>query len=258
MVSWNVYLKGATENGETNTFWDWSDIKDSENRNLSQYYKVEVPSTKSNLQGYRFIPVDQSVVPNVLTQLEMNTIERTVSYMPHIKSNQDKDLISKIKIDMDEVFGLDSNPFDFSCWDCTSDGCDPTIYESTLDDGTIVKYRWYKFKDQPTFMYLKKDYPEIYTDEYLDLIQSRIEQMHKEWGDNQEFIPTPNSIENFHLVELDNGQIVKPPKGKEYGWVPLVLEMEAPFGEYQTTLNHSEFIEFHSDEEQFRLIKLLP
>ena len=95
-------------------------------------------------------------------------------------------------------------------------------------------------------------------DEYLDLIQSRIEQMHKEWGDNQEFIPTPNSIENFHLVELDNGQIVKPPKGKEYGWVPLVLEMEAPFGEYQTTLNHSEFIEFHNDDEQFRLIKLLP
>jgi len=258
MVSWNVYLKGATENGETNTFWDWSDIKDSENRNLSQYYKVEVPSSKSNLQDYRFIPVEESVVPDVLTQLEMNTIERTVSYMPHIKSNEDKDLISKIKDDMDEVFGLDSNPFDFSCWDCTSDGCDPTIYESTLDDGTIVKYRWYKFKDQPTFMYLKKDYPEIYTDEYLDLIQSRIEQMHKEWGDNQEFIPTPNSIENFHLVELDNGQIVKPPKGKEYGWVPLVLEMEAPFGEYQTTLNHSEFIEFHSDEEQFRLIKLLP
>ena len=133
MVSWNVYLKGATENGETNTFWDWSDIKDSENRNLSQYYKVEVPSTKSNLQGYRFIPVDESVVPDVLTQLEMNTIERTVSYMPHIKSNQDNDLISKIKDDMDEVFGLDSNPFDFSCWDCTSDGCDPTIYESTLD-----------------------------------------------------------------------------------------------------------------------------
>jgi len=77
-------------------------------------------------------------------------------------------------------------------------------------------------------------------------------------GRKSRIIPIPNSIENFHLVELDNGQVVNPPKGKEYGWVPLVLEMEAPFGEYQTTLNHSEFIEFHNDEEQFRLIKHLP
>ena len=49
LVSWNAYLRGTTENGETNTFWDWSDVPDSENRNLSRYYKVGVPSTKSNL-----------------------------------------------------------------------------------------------------------------------------------------------------------------------------------------------------------------
>ena len=65
--------------------------------------------------------------------------EETISLPVHSDINKKKIdfIISKIKDDMDEVFGLDSNPFDFSCWDCTNDGCDPTIYESILDDGTI-------------------------------------------------------------------------------------------------------------------------
>ncbi len=65
--------------------------------------------------------------------------------------------------------------------------------------------------------------------------------MHEEWGSNQEFIPTPKTLDNFHLVELDNGSVVEPPSGKEFGWVPIVLEVEIPYGKYQTEINPGEF-----------------
>ena len=175
--------------------------------------------------------------------LEMSNLERTISYMPHIQSAQDKSFEAEVKENIDSVFDIDSDPYDYSCLDCNSEGCDPTIYETTLDDGTLIKYRWYRFKDQPSFKYLKIDYPDIYTDEYLDLVQSRVEQMHKEWGPNQEFIANPETLENFHLVELDNGSVVQPPVGKEVGWVPIVLELEIPYGEYQDQLHFNEFME---------------
>jgi len=189
----------------------------------------------------------------------MSTLERTVSYMPHIKTSQDIALEAKIKSDMDESLGVDSTPLDFSCWDCEGEGCDPEIYESVLDDGSKIKYRWYRFKDQPSFKYLKIDYPDIYTDEYLDLVQSRVEQMHKEWGPNQEFIANPETLENFHLVELDNGSVVKPPVGKEVGWVPIVLELEIPYGEYQDQLHFNEFMELYGERvNEFSAITMLP
>ena len=257
-VSWNVVLTGETNNGETNMFWDWSGTS-SEDRGLSQYYKVEINGSSDAFEDYIFIPVDESEVPGSLQVLEMSTLERTVSYMPHIKTSQDIDLEAHIKSDMDESLGVDSTPLDFSCWDCESEGCDPEIYESVLDDGSKIKYRWYRFKDQPSFKYLKIDYPDIYTDEYLDLVQSRVEQMHKEWGPNQEFIANPETLENFHLVELDNGSVVKPPVGKEVGWVPIVLELEIPYGEYQDQLHYLEFMELYGERaNEIRAISTLP
>ena len=41
----------------------------------------------------------------------------------------------------------------------------------------------------------------------------------------------------LHLVELDNGLIVDAPPGKEFGWVPIVLEVEMPYGKWQTELD---------------------
>ena len=257
-VSWNVVLTGETNNGETNMFWDWSGTN-SQDRDLSQYYKVEINGSSENFEDYIFIPVDESEVPESLQVLEMSTLERTVSYMPHIKTSQDIALEAKIKSDMDESLGVDSTPLDFSCWDCEGEGCDPEIHESVLDDGSKIKYRWYRFKDQPSFKYLKIDYPDIYTDEYLDLVQSRVEQMHKEWGPNQEFIANPETLENFHLVELDNGSVVQPPVGKEVGWVPIVLELEIPYGEYQDQLHFNEFMELYGERvNEFSAITMLP
>ena len=240
-LSWNLHLAGETKKGETNTYWDWGGIK-KEERNLVDYYKVEFNGAeKGQYSSYEFVPVNEGDVPKSLQMLEMSNLERTISYMPHIQSAQDKSFEAEVKENIDSVFDIDSDPYDYSCLDCNSEGCDPTIYETTLDDGTLVKYRWYRFKDQPTFMYLSIDYPEIYTEEYLDLLQSRIEKMHEEWGSNQEFIPTPKTLDNFHLVELDNGSVVEPPSGKEFGWVPIVLEVEIPYGKYQTEIAPGEF-----------------
>jgi len=237
LVKWNLYLQGETKNGETNTFWDWSGTSPNE-RDLSQYYKVLMPGGVSDYSSYKFTPVNENQVPAELKVMEMNTLERGNSYMPHIKSNSDKLWEEEIKNNTDNAFNIDSIPYDYSCFDCDNGGCDTTVYETTLDDGSMIKYRWYRFKDQPTFKYLSIDYPEIYTEEYLDFLQLKIEKMHKEWGHNQEFISKPNSLENFHLVELDNGMVVEPPSGKEFGWVPIVIEVEIPYGKYVTDRNY--------------------
>ena len=237
LVKWNLYLQGETKNGETNTFWDWSGTSPNE-RDLSQYYKVLMPGGVSDYSSYKFTPVNENQVPAELKVMEMNTLERGNSYMPHIKSNSDKLWEEEIKNNTDNAFNIDSIPYDYSCFDCDNGGCDTTVYETTLDDGSMIKYRWYRFRDQPTFKYLSIDYPEIYTEEYLDFLQLKIEKMHKEWGHNQEFISTPNSLKNFHLVELDNGMVVEPPSGKEFGWVPIVTEVEIPYGKYVTDRNY--------------------
>ena len=69
-----------------------------------------------------------------------------------------------------------------------------------MDDGTIIKYRWYRFRDQPTSQELIADYPEIYTEEYLNNIQLKIEEMHRVWGAKQPFMETPTSLGDINLV----------------------------------------------------------
>ena len=48
---------------------------------------------------------------------------------------------------------------------------------------------------------------------------------------------TPSSVDNLHLVELDNGLIVDASPGKEFGGVPIVLEIEMPYGKWQSSLD---------------------
>ena len=119
-------------------------------------------------------------------------------------------------------------------------GCDEKIYKAELDDGSEIYYRWYKFRDQPTFQNLKIDYPEIYTEEYLDSLQNTIEMMHSEWSVKQEFLPVPKTLDNLHLVELDHGLVVSPPQGYEKGWVPIVLEVVGSYGVYETGISFLE------------------
>ena len=178
-------------NGEISTYFDWSKVSEDE-RKWSQYYRVKVADS---LEDYKFIPVLENEVPGILQKLEPHDIQYTVSIMPHVTTDADVEMLDPIKSTTDNLFGIDSNPGDYSCWECDSNpGCDATIYEAVLDEGSKVKYRWYKFRYQPTFQELIADYPEIYTEEYLNDIQAKIEEMHKSWGSNQDFLDTPSSV----------------------------------------------------------------
>ena len=86
ILSWNLHLAGETKKGETNTYWDWGNIKKDE-RDLVDYYKVEFNGAeKGEYSSYEFVPVNEGDVPKSLQMLDMSNLERTISYMPHIRT----------------------------------------------------------------------------------------------------------------------------------------------------------------------------
>jgi hypothetical protein len=236
-IHWNMPIVVDEVNSEITTYFDWGNLAKDE-RKWNTYYKVE---TAEKLENYKFKAVDESEVPAKLRQLEAHDNRYTISIMPHVTTDQDKSILERVKNNTDELLGIDSHPGDYSCWnEQDDDKYDPVVYESTLDDGSKVKYRWYRFINQPTFQQLIIDYPKIYTSEYLSQLQQRIEEIHGEWGTDQSFLNTPTSLTNVHLVELDSGLMVDPPIGKEIGWVPIVLEVEMPYGKWKTELDFLE------------------
>ena len=83
-----------------------------------------------------------------------------------------------------------------------------------LSDGSQVVYRWYKFVDQPALQRF-----ELNSSEKANL-QSAIEKMQKEWAHSALMSePTKGSLATF-----DQGMLVTPPKGLEYGYVPIVIK----------------------------------
>jgi hypothetical protein len=244
-MEWNLRLKAEqNEYGETNTYWDWSGVNENQ-RDVNTYYKV---TEADNIEDFRFIPVSRDQVPEELIDLQYSNLENVVNFTPHIESESDLELEQTVMENDLENFGINTDPINYTCWLCDSDGCDETIYETFLDDGSTVRYRWYRFKDQPTFQELKIDYPDVYTTEYLDELQKQIENIQSNWDSNQEFIPTPKSLSKVRLAELDHGLIVEPPEGLEVGWVPIVIEVFHPNGEAQ---NDIAFLEIELDEDVY-------
>jgi len=222
-------------NKGSNVYWDW---KNNANRMPSEYYKV---TPADNSEDYIFERISESDVPETLKLYRYSNKENVVSYMPHIKTTEDEELIASVKSDMKEIFDADLDYMDFSCRICVEkDGCDNTLYTAILDDGSKVDYRWYRFKDQPTFITLKKEFPDIYTDDYLNSLQAKIAHIHSNWQDNIDFLSRPTSAQsyNVNLVEIDNGLIMEPPAGKEIGWVPIAVSVEMPGKNWQNELNY--------------------
>ena len=60
--------------------------------------------------------------------------------------------------------------------------------------------------------------------------------MHTKWDGSVNLLERPANQERFHLAEIDNGLLVDPPAGKEVGWVPIVIEVEHPDGEWQNEI----------------------
>ena len=62
-----------------------------------------MPGGVSDYSSYKFSPVNENQVPAELKVMEMNTLERGNSYMPHIKSNSDKLWEEEIKNNTDNL-----------------------------------------------------------------------------------------------------------------------------------------------------------
>jgi hypothetical protein len=61
------------------------------------------------------------------------------------------------------------------------------------------------------------------TKEEREEMQRRVELIHKFWNKNRNYLPSPTVGK---LVDLDPAQLVKPPKGLEVGYVPIVVRQE--------------------------------
>ncbi|MCW5940867.1 MAG: hypothetical protein KIS66_01460 [Fimbriimonadaceae bacterium] len=86
-------------------------------------------------------------------------------------------------------------------------------FKRVLGDGSEVTYFWYRFADQPALQNADMTRAE------REAIQKRVEQIHRRWKPNRNYLP-PNSV--GRLASLDPALLVKPPRGLEVGYVPIV------------------------------------
>ncbi len=235
-----AFQAGMTMTTETvdrgvNLFYDW---RNRAERGFSQYYKVTSGDSPAD---YQFLSVSESAVPEKLKSLSISNKPNPTSLMSHVKTSADLEFEAEVRSNTSELFAADDDFIDYACWICAAEnGCDSTEYMTEMDDGSKVKYRWYRFKDQPTFQNLKADYPEIYTEAYLSSLQAKVEDMQQNWINKPtDFLSKPEKANNnkVNLIELDHGHIVEPPAGKESGWVPIVLSVEIPYGRWQSEIN---------------------
>jgi len=98
------------------------------------------------------------------------------------------------------------------------DGPEPQVREVQLNDGSVLRYTWYRFVDQPALAALG-----LTTKQKTDL-QAIVERIHTQWGQQTEFIKPPSQGD---LVELQQEVLVEPPPGAEVGWVPVVISQTA-------------------------------
>lgn len=91
-------------------------------------------------------------------------------------------------------------------------------FQAMLSDGSVVTYYWYKFIDQPSLQSISLNVKE------KEEVQHAIELIHKAENREDGFMPLPTKGK---LATLDKAMIVNPPKGLEYGYVPVVIRQEA-------------------------------
>lgn len=99
----------------------------------------------------------------------------------------------------------------------TSPGAKTGPFQAKLVDGSIVTYKWYRFIDQPSFQQYGWD------DAKKAALQAFVEKIHANWPIDRDYMPPPT---RGKLVALDPALIVTPPKGFEYGYVPIVIRQE--------------------------------
>ena len=102
-----------------------------------------------------------------------------------------------------------------SCWKKPGPVAGP--FKARMGDGSVVTYYWYRFADQPAL--LNADL----TPAERERLQARVVKLHKAWSRTKNYL-TPPTVGK--LANLDPAQIVKPPKGFEFGYVPIATRQE--------------------------------
>ena len=86
-----------------------------------------------------------------------------------------------------------------------------------LGDGSVVTYYWYRFADQPSMLNA-----DMRPDE-REQMQKKVELLHRNWRKNGTYLAPPKFGK---LADIDPAQLVKPPKGFEYGYVPIAVKQD--------------------------------
>ena len=94
------------------------------------------------------------------------------------------------------------------------DGPLPRVSVVTLNDGSVVRYTWYRFVDQPAIAALGL------SESQKERLQDAVERIHAQWNQQAIFIQPPSE---GPLVEVQGEVLVTPPRGAEVGWVPVVI-----------------------------------
>jgi len=90
-------------------------------------------------------------------------------------------------------------------------------FTTTLGDGSLVTYAWYRFADQPALFHADL------TAQEREEMQRRVELLHRNWTRELQYLTPP---ESGGLADLDPALIVTPPPGLEIGYVPIVTRQE--------------------------------
>jgi hypothetical protein len=86
-------------------------------------------------------------------------------------------------------------------------------FQRALGDGSEVTYVWYRFADQPALQHADLSQAE------RERLQSRAVKLHRKWRMDGAYLP---GIARGRLASIDPALLVKPPKGLEAGYVPIV------------------------------------
>jgi hypothetical protein len=87
-------------------------------------------------------------------------------------------------------------------------------FQANLSDGSVVTYYWYRFIDQPSLQ--EADLSEA----EKSRLQAIVEKVHAKWTPHREYLPPPTI---GTLATLDPALLVKPPRGLDIGYVPIVV-----------------------------------
>ena len=90
-------------------------------------------------------------------------------------------------------------------------------FKARLGDGSVVTYYWYRFADQPALMNADL------TAEERERLQAKVVKLHRAWPRNRNYLPPPTTGK---LADIDPVLIVTPPRGLEFGYVPIATRQE--------------------------------